>query len=99
MDDIIRTIQTNQIEGKLQDIIGERLAEEGIKTKPGTKLRKDSGGSRTWIVGPKIFGLCFEEEETRKMEFTDCGNTVAKGGRNAIARGNGACREGLYGDN
>ena len=69
---------------KLQDIIGERLAEEGIKTKPGTKLRKDSGGSRTWIVGPKIFGLCFEEEETRKMEFTDCGNTVAKGGRNAI---------------
>tara|TARA_Y100001936_G_scaffold190862_1_gene189845 strand:+ start:486 stop:2012 length:1527 start_codon:yes stop_codon:yes gene_type:complete len=91
IDSIIRAgkILKEEHDGKentraLQDLIGERLAEEGTKTKPGTKLRKDSGGSRTWIVGPKTFGLCFEEEENGKMEFTDAGNIVAKGGRNAI---------------
>ena len=68
---------------KLQDLIGERLAEEGTKTKPGAKLREDSGGSRTWIVLAKIFGLCYEDEN-EIIQFTDAGNIVAKGGRNAI---------------
>ena len=68
----------------LQKLIGERLEKEGIKTKPTTKLRNDQGGYRTWIIGPKIFGLCFEEEENGKMEFTDAGNIVAGGGKIAI---------------
>lgn len=66
---------------ELQKRFGERLAEEGIKT--SGKTRADSGGNRTWMTLPKIFGLCYEDEN-KIVRFTQAGNVVAKGGKTAM---------------
>jgi len=71
----------NQNTRELQREFGSKLAEKGIKT--SGKTRADSGGNRTWMTLPKIFGLCYEEEN-KIVRFTQAGNVVAKGGKPAM---------------
>lgn len=66
---------------ELQNEFGQRLADEGIRTSGTT--RTDSGGHRTWMTLPKIFGLCYEDEN-KIMRFTQVGDVVAKGGKPAM---------------
>ncbi|WP_428325402.1 AlwI family type II restriction endonuclease [Nitrosopumilus sp.] len=66
---------------KLQEEFGKKLAVEGIKTYG--EVRKDSGGNRTWMTLPKIFGLCYEDKN-KIVRFTQAGKIVAKGGKPAM---------------
>lgn len=66
---------------ELQNEFGKKLAEEDIKTSGNT--RADSGGHRTWMTLPKIFGLCYEDEN-KIVKFTQAGDVVAKGGSQAL---------------
>jgi hypothetical protein len=60
----------------LQKTFGNKLAEVGIKTSGLTEEK--SGGNRTWMTLPKIFGLCYEDEN-KIIRFTQAGHVVAKG--------------------
>ena len=67
---------------KLQNVIGNKLSHALVKTQPNMKLSSGHGGFRTWIALPKLFGLCYIDHN-EKMQFTDNGKTVAKGGKEA----------------
>jgi|APSaa5957512535_1039671.scaffolds.fasta_scaffold05657_7 hypothetical protein len=66
---------------ELQKEFGEKLAQAGIKTSGMT--RADSGGNRTWMTLPKIFGLCYEDKD-KIVRFTPVGIVVAKGGKQSM---------------
>lgn len=66
---------------ELQKKFGEKLAEAGIKTSGNT--RADSGGNRTWMTLPKIFGICYEDRD-KIVIFTQVGKVIAKGGKPAL---------------
>ena len=51
-----KTCENKKNTRDLQKIFGDKLAEEGIKTSGLTE--ENSGGNRTWMTLPKIFGLC-----------------------------------------
>ena len=65
---------------ELQNKFGKKLEE--LQRKASGVQRKDSGGYRTWKAYPIVFGLCYEDEN-KILRFTDAGNIVAKGGREA----------------
>ena len=65
---------------ELQKTFGKKLAEAGIKTSGITE--ENSGGNRTWMTLPKIFGLCYEDEN-KIIKFTPSGHAVAEGKRKA----------------
>ena len=65
----------------LQKTFGDKLAQVGIKTSGSTE--ENSGGNRTWMTLPKIFGLCYEDEN-KIIKFTQAGNVVAKGKKSVI---------------
>ena len=55
-----KTCENKKNTRDLQKIFGDKLAEEGIKTSGLTE--ENSGGNRTWMTLPKIFGLCYEDK-------------------------------------
>ena len=65
---------------ELVDKFGKELEKENRKAS-GVQ-RKDSGGYRTWKAPSIVFGLCYEDED-EILRFTDAGDIVAKGGREA----------------
>ena len=71
-----KTCENKKNTRDLQKIFGDKLAEEGIKTSGLTE--ENSGGNRTWMTLPKIFGLCYENKN-KIIKFTQAGNVVAKG--------------------
>ena len=61
---------------ELQKLFGDKLAENDIKTSGETE--EGSGGNRTWMVAPKIFGLFYEDKD-KIIKLTPSGKIVAKG--------------------
>ncbi len=70
-----KTCENKKNTRDLQKTFGDKLAEEGIKTSGLTEEK--SGGNRTWMTLPKIFGLCYEDKN-KIIKFTQSGNVVAK---------------------